>query len=57
MTDSNGAVYRQYAYDPYGNVISVKDKDGVSKDMSTDDFNHAYTYAGYRLIRKPGCIS
>ena len=54
VTDSNGDVYRQYAYDPYGNVISVKDKDGVSKDMSTDDFNHAYTYAGYRYDKETG---
>ena len=49
-----GNVYRQYSYDPYGNVISVKDGAGVSKNMSTDDFNHAYTYAGYRFDKETG---
>jgi len=55
VTDSNGALYRQYAYDPYGNVISVKDGAGDSIDMSADDdFNHAYTYAGYRYDKETG---
>lgn len=54
VTDSTGALYRQYAYDPYGNVISVKDGAGVSINMSTDEFNHAYTYAGYRYDKETG---
>lgn len=54
LTDTLGNVYRQYSYDPYGNVISVKDGAGNSVNMSTDDFNHAYTYAGYRFDKETG---
>ncbi|WP_169315925.1 RHS repeat protein [Desulfosporosinus youngiae] len=37
VTDSNEAVYLQYAYDPYGNVISVKDgAGGKAKDIHLD---------------------
>lgn len=54
LTDSTGTVYRQYSYDPYGNVISVKDGAGASINMSTDDYNHAYTYAGYRYDKETG---
>lgn len=58
VTDSNGAVYRQYAYDPYGNVISVRDggpNGGNTVDINNDPgFNNAYTYAGYRYDQETG---
>nr|MDA8226860.1 hypothetical protein [Desulfitobacterium hafniense] len=41
--------FRQDGYDPLWNIISVKDENGNLKNINTDtDFNHAYTYAGYR---------
>lgn len=39
---SAAIVYRQYVYDPYGNIISVKDSSGNSINLSTDSFNNAY---------------
>ena len=55
VTDSNGAVYRQYVYDPYGNIISIKDGSGTAVDISNNPgFNHAYTYRGYRFDPKTG---
>ncbi|WP_092335700.1 RHS repeat protein [Desulfosporosinus hippei] len=33
-SDSNGNVYRQYVYDPYGNIISIKDGSGTAVDIS-----------------------
>lgn len=51
VTDSNGNVYRQYVYDPYGNIISVKDGIGNAINIGNDQgFNNAYTYRGYRLL-------
>lgn len=45
VTDSSGAVYRQYVYDPYGNIISIKDGSGTPVDISNDSgFNNAYLY-------------
>jgi RHS repeat-associated protein len=65
VTDSNGDVYRQYVYDPYGNLIKmadgtgnpVKDKNGVDITTNLQDdpeFNHAYTYRGYRYDAETG---
>ncbi|KLU63529.1 tRNA(Glu)-specific nuclease WapA precursor [Peptococcaceae bacterium CEB3] len=55
MTDSNGNLYRQYVYDPYGNIISVKDGNGNSINIADDTgFNNAYTYRGYRFDPESG---
>jgi len=51
VTDTNGNVYRQYAYDPYGNIISVKDGSRNAINIGIDpEFNHACTYRGYRFV-------
>ncbi|MDQ7095865.1 hypothetical protein REC12_19920 [Desulfosporosinus sp. PR] len=55
VTDANGAVYRQYVYDPYGNIISVKDDSVNSINIGNDPgFNNAYTYRGYRFDSETG---
>lgn len=48
-------MYRQYVYDPYGNVISVKDGGGHDINIGNDTgFNNAYTYRGYRYDSETG---
>ena len=55
MTNSSGSVYRQYVYDPYGNIISVKDGSGNPINITNDTgFNNAYTYRGYRFDSETG---
>lgn len=55
VTDANGNVYRQYYYDPYGNVIKVLDGSGNAVDINNDSgFNNAYTYRGYRYDSESG---
>ena len=55
VTDSNGNVYRQYIYDPYGNIISAQDGSGTSININNDaGFNNAYLYAGYRYDQESG---
>ncbi|MHB1406339.1 MAG: RHS repeat domain-containing protein [Desulfitobacteriaceae bacterium] len=45
----------KYSYDPYGNIISVKDGSGNAIDIGNDpDFNNAYTYSGYRFDPEAG---
>ena len=55
VTDASGNVYRQYYYDPYGNVIKVLDGSGATVDINNDSgFNNAYTYRGYRYDPESG---
>ena len=47
--------WREYFYDPYGNVIKVLDGSGHSVDINNDTgFNNAYTYRGYRYDPETG---
>lgn len=64
VTNSSGNVFRQYLYDPYGNVISLLDGNGnpvlangqpITNNLQDDPgFNHAYTYKGDRYDSESG---
>ena len=54
-TNITGKIYRQYTYDPYGNIISAKDGDGNAIDINNDSgFDDSYLYAGYRYDKESG---
>ena len=47
--------WREYFYDPYGNVIKVLDGSGNAVDINNETgFNNAYTYRGYRYDPESG---
>jgi hypothetical protein len=51
-------VYRQYTYDPYGNIISVKDGSRNIVNINSDTgFNNAYFMQDIVMIQKADYIS